>query len=63
VTIVLQNTKQFDLALELYLQREDKAWSLTDCCSFLIMKELGITTALAHDKHFIQAGFQNLLNE
>jgi uncharacterized protein len=63
VTVIPQNTKQFDLALELYLQREDKQWSLTDCCSFLIMKDLDITTALAHDRHFIQAGFQNLLNE
>jgi predicted nucleic acid-binding protein len=39
----------------------DKSWSLTDCASFLIMEEMQITVALAHDRHFVQAGFQTLL--
>jgi predicted nucleic acid-binding protein len=63
ITVIPQNTRQFDRALKLYLEREDKEWSLTDCSSFLIMQELKITAALAHDKHFLQAGFQNLLRE
>ena len=44
-----------------YLQKhKDKRYSLTDCISFLVMQELGIDTALAFDKHFIQAGFKKL---
>ena len=47
--------------LELYARRPDKAWSLTDCISFHIMDERGLTRALAHDHHFQQAGFEPLL--
>ncbi len=61
ILVVPQNERLFQEALELYLQRVDKAWSLTDCSSFLIMQEMGLTEALAHDKHFSQAGFVALL--
>lgn len=47
--------------LAVYAGREDKAWGLTDCASFLIMREQNITQALAHDIHFRQAGFIPLL--
>jgi uncharacterized protein len=53
----------FEKALMLYNQRSDKAWSLTDCSSFLIMSHYGITDAIAYDKHFIQAGFRALLRD
>jgi hypothetical protein len=46
---------------QLYRQRADKMWSLTDCISFEIMKDRGITDALTHDHHFEQAGFRALL--
>ena len=39
----------------------DKGWSLTDCASFIIMEDEGLTIALTHDQHFIQAGLQALL--
>lgn len=51
----------FTKAFQLYAQRQDKAWSHTDCSSFCIMEELGITEALTYDKHFEQAGFVALL--
>lgn len=51
----------FANAFQLYAQRQDKAWSHTDCSSFCIMEELGITEALTYDKHFEQAGFVALL--
>jgi len=61
VEIVPQTEAQFTAALTLYAQRPDKGWGLTDCASFLIMQEQGITEALAHDDHFYQAGFIPLL--
>jgi predicted nucleic acid-binding protein len=43
---------------DLYERRPDKGWSLTDCISFIVMQDRGITTALTGDHHFEQAGFQ-----
>ena len=51
----------FDTTLEFYKARPDKHWGLTDCSSFLIMQQRGITQALTHDKHFSQAGFTLLM--
>jgi predicted nucleic acid-binding protein len=48
-------------ALSLFRNRPDKAWSLTDCMSFVVMRERGITEALTTDHHFRQAGFRPLL--
>ncbi len=48
-------------AFELYRTRPDKEWGLTDCLSFEVMRERGITVALTTDKHFTQAGFEALL--
>ena len=47
--------------MDLYNARDDKDWSLTDCISFIVMKEHGITEALTGDRHFEQAGFRALL--
>lgn len=38
-------------------ERPDKDWSLTDCISFLVMKDFGLTDAFTADHHFEQAGF------
>ncbi len=38
-------------------QYTDKAWSLVDATSFVIMRQLGLTEALTTDQHFTQAGF------
>lgn len=45
----------------LYSERPDKEWSLTDCISFVVMEEQGLTRALTADHHFEQAGFTILL--
>jgi len=45
----------------LYEERADKAWSLTDCISIVVMQEKGLAEAPAHDEHFRQAGFKILL--
>lgn len=51
----------FDAGWQLYSQRLDKDWGLTDCISFVIMQQEGITLAFTSDKHFEQAGFTRLL--
>ncbi|WP_334929515.1 hypothetical protein [Nostoc sp.] len=45
----------------LYSQRPDKDWELTDCISFAVMTQEGITQAFKSDRHFQQAGFTKLL--
>ena len=50
-------------AIDFYAMRRDKEWWLTDCISFVVMQDRGITEALAADQHFIQAGFRALLRE
>ena len=47
--------------IQLYETRPDKAWSLTDCMSFIVMRDGGLTEALTADHHFEQAGFTVLL--
>lgn len=38
----------------------DKQWSFTDCTSYVVMKEFGITEVFAFDHHFEQMGFIHL---
>jgi uncharacterized protein len=59
--VVPQTQRAFTSAFNLYCERTDKAWSLTDCSSFLIMQRYGADSALTEDKHFEQAGFVALL--
>jgi uncharacterized protein len=59
--IVPASRDLLDRALELYHQRADKQWTLTDCVSFVIMSERKVSDALTGDKHFEQAGFTALL--
>jgi uncharacterized protein len=61
VEVVAQTSIQFREAFDLYASRLDKEWSLTDCASFNLMRERGVPDALAHDQHFVQAGFNALL--
>jgi predicted nucleic acid-binding protein len=43
---------------ELFAARSDKAWALTDCISFSVMSQRGLSEALTADHHFEQAGFR-----
>ena len=47
--------------LQLFGNRLDKKWSLTDCISFVAMKRQDVTSALTSDHHFEQAGYDALL--
>jgi len=55
--IVPYDMEVFDAGFGLYSSRSDKGWSLTDCISFAVMAERGLTEALTADHHFEQAGF------
>lgn len=63
VEVIPLSDQIFDEALNLYSQRPDKEWGLTDCISFVVMRARSITQALTTDAHFQQAGFRALLRE
>ncbi|NEO52409.1 MAG: PIN domain-containing protein [Okeania sp. SIO3B5] len=50
----------FNQGWQYFQKHQDKSYSLTDCLSFIIMKQQKIVTALTLDNHFLQAGFQML---
>jgi len=50
-----------DQAWEIFARYDDKDFSFTDCTSFAVMQQLGITTAFAFDEHFGQFGFTPVL--
>ena len=47
-------------ARAMFFRYTDKEFSLTDCTSFVVMRELGLRDALTTDHHFAQAGFLTL---
>jgi predicted nucleic acid-binding protein len=60
-TVVPVSAELLQRGRDLFAARPDKAWSLTDCTSFVVMQEHGLTDALTTDCHFTQAGFRALL--
>jgi predicted nucleic acid-binding protein len=62
-TIVAATHERFEEGIALCSYRMDKDWSLTDCISFIVMQNQGLTDALTADRHFEQAGFRALLLE
>ena len=63
VDIELLPESLYARAIQLYRERPDKEWGLTDCVSFLVMQDRSLTEALTTDAHFQQAGFRALLRE
>lgn len=57
VEIIPISDTLYERAFRLYGDRPDKEWGLTDCLSFVVMQERGITEALTTDHHFQQTGF------
>lgn len=60
IELIHVDDELFHIGWQYFLKHRDKTYSLTDCISFAVMKQRGIKAALAFDKHFIQAGFNNL---
>lgn len=61
VDVIPATRELFEKGWTLYAARPDKDWSLTDCISFTVMQDRGISEALTGDHHFEQAGFTALL--
>ena len=61
-TIIIEASHElFTRGVELFADRSDKQWSLTDCISFVVMEEHVVLEALTADRHFEQAGYVPLL--
>ena len=61
--VVSVDTSLLIRALQLYRDRADKTWGITDCISFVVMQEQGLMDAVTADEHFLQAGYRALLLE
>ncbi len=60
VRVIPQSRDTFLSGLELFSERPDKGYSLTDCVSMQTMRREGLTDILTNDKHFEQEGFRAL---
>ena len=61
VEVVAVTEELYRAAFALLKERQDKGWGLTDCISFVVMRERGMTDVLTTDRHFEQAGFNVLM--
>jgi uncharacterized protein len=59
--VISVDTSMLKRAVKLYETRTDKEWGLTDCISFIAMKDRRINLVLSADAHFRQAGFSPML--
>ena len=60
VHVIPQSRESFRAGLQLYGERPDKGYSLTDCISMQTMRREGLTGILTNDRHFEQEGFHAL---
>lgn len=63
VELVRLTSTLFTEAFTLYRTHRDKEWGMTDCISFVVMRQKGVYDALTFDQHFVQAGFRALMQE
>ena len=61
ITLIEQSHDLFTRGLELYATRPDKRYSLTDCISMTVMREMDIIEVLTHDRDFENEGFVRLI--
>lgn len=57
VTVIPASSELLARGFARFADRLDKQWSLTDCISFVVMEDHGITEVLSSDHHYEQAGF------
>lgn len=61
ITLIPQTLDLFTRGLELYASRPDKRYSLTDCISMTVMRDMRISEVLTHDRDFENEGFIRLI--
>jgi uncharacterized protein len=61
VTVVRIAADWEDEAWQMFKRYADKAFSFTDCTSFVVMRHRGIWEAFTNDHNFEQVGYQRLL--
>ena len=58
VVVIFVDERIHRPAEAVYLAANSRRLSLVDCVSFQVMRDLGIRTAFAFDRHFVQQGFR-----
>ena len=61
VTVVRLAADWEDEAWQMFKRYTDKAFSFTDCTSFVVMRHHGLREAFTNDHNFEQVGYQRLL--
>lgn len=59
----IETSSKFHWALALYADKPDKAWSLNDGLSLIVMQGMNTTSTCTADDHFLPAGFWSLLSD
>ena len=60
VRLIWVDPQLFHRAVIRFKSSSSRGWSFTDCTSFELMTELSIKDAFAFDRHFSEAGFNQL---
>jgi predicted nucleic acid-binding protein len=63
IQVIPYTTQLRQAGFYLFNPRPDKCYSLTDCISMIVMKQMKITEVLTHDRHFTQEGFKILFQD
>lgn len=63
IEVVWIDKGMHDRSMQLLRQRHERAWSLCDAVSFVLMTEKDLLEALTTDHNFEQAGFVRLLDQ
>ena len=63
VKVLPQSRDSFLRGVDLYEQRPDKEYSLTDCISMNAMRSESVSEILTNDRHFNQDGFNVLITQ
>jgi predicted nucleic acid-binding protein len=54
---------RFETTKAFFRKHSDHRYSFTDCSSFVVMRDLHLSSALTTDGHFIEAGYEALLSD
>ena len=61
IAVIAPSPELLTGGLNLYEQRLDKRYSLADCISMVVMRDMGINEVLTNDRDFESEGFTRLI--